>query len=178
MYEIFHGSFDPFTRGHLNIVSRASRMFDQVCVVIATNSVKIRSYDPEAMCELIKDAILMAPAMSNVNVTICKSSIAEFVATRNVNVVVRALRNGSDLDYEEMVETGNNMLLNSIDPARRVEHVYLMAEPEYRRTSSTLARELILAGAGLSELRQIMPTNIAEYVYQQKIAADTILRLM
>ena len=172
MYAIFPGSFDPFTRGHLNIVSRASRMFDQVCVVIATNSAKTQHYDPKAMRELIKDAILMAPTMSNVNVAICASSIAEFVVTRNVDVVVRALRNGSDLDYEEMVETGNNILLNSIEPTRRVEHVYLMAEPEYRRTSSTLARELISAGAGFNELRQILPANIAEYVYQQRMKGD------
>lgn len=167
MNAIFPGSFDPFTRGHLDIVDRASRMFDQLCIVIATNSAKSRRYDPSIMRTLIEDVMILQPVKWNVSVTVCKTTIADFVASHNVGVIVRALRNGSDLGYEEMVETGNNMLLNSIAPGKTVEHVYLMCRPEYSRVSSTLVRELISAGAGFQELDRILPTNIADYVCLQ-----------
>ena len=167
MNAIFPGSFDPFTRGHLDIVDRASRMFDQLCIVIATNSAKPRRYDPSIMQTLIKDTMTMRPVRGNISVVVCETTIADFAASHNVDVIVRALRNGSDLGYEEMVETGNNILLNDIAPGKKIEHIYLMCRPEYSRVSSTLARELISAGAGFQELDKILPTSIALYAYLQ-----------
>lgn len=169
MNAIFPGSFDPFTRGHLDIVDRASRMFDQLCIVIATNSAKSRRYDPSTMRSMIEDVMTMQPVRRNVSVDICETTIADYVVNHNVDVIVRALRNGSDLGYEEMVETGNNMLLNSIAPDKKVEHVYLMCRPEYSRVSSTLARELISAGARFQDLDEILPTNIAAYAWLQNV---------
>jgi len=130
---IYPGSFDPFTNGHLDIVFKASKLFDKVHVVIGVNANKKRSYDSEEMCRAIEKTL----AQNNIHNCVVYAHdglVAEYTKEHNIGYMIRGLRNNLDYNYEENIAEVNKL----INPA--LEYVYFRADNV--AVSSSMVMEL------------------------------------
>ncbi len=138
------GSFDPITLGHLNIVRRASRIFDRVIVLIAVNSGKTQPmFTVEERVDMVRRACERYP-----NVTVDSSDIllAEYARGVEGAVLVKGLRAASDFDYEFQMDLINK----NINP--QLETMFLTASGKYTFLSSSVVREMARYGADLTGL--------------------------
>lgn len=140
---VFPGSFNPFTIGHLDIVRRASNVFDKVYVSILDNPGKEYEFSLEDRLELIRDAVKDIP---NVIVTCGSGLLVEHCRSLGVNVILRGIRNGADVEYENMLESVNTR----VDPG--ITTMYLLAKPEHSFISSSLVRQLLKIGISIDGL--------------------------
>lgn len=136
------GSFDPFTIGHLDIVKKASDIFDEVHVVIAINANKKRKFDTEQMVQGIKDALL-EENINNCVVVSFDGLVAEYCKDNDITYFVRGLRNSMDYNYEENIAEVNKL----INP--NLEYVYFRAD--HVAISSSMIRELMGFGRDVSK---------------------------
>ena len=132
------GSFDPVTYGHLDIITRAAKMFDKLIVVVASNGAKHCSFTPEERVNMIKKCI---PDLQNVEVEHHDGLLADYVKSVD-GVLVRGIRNGMDADYEISLAQINNHLCDC-------ETVLLPVRAAYSYISSSYVRELIRYGKDL-----------------------------
>ncbi|MBQ7344716.1 MAG: pantetheine-phosphate adenylyltransferase [Oscillospiraceae bacterium] len=130
---IYPGSFDPFTNGHLDIVKKASALFDEVDVVIGVNANKRRTFAAEAMKAAIEKTVAEL-GMDNVSVTVYAGLVAEYAKTNDIKYMIRGLRNNMDYNYEENIAEVNKL----INP--KMEYVYFRAENV--AVSSSMVKEL------------------------------------
>lgn len=130
---LFPGSFDPFTKGHEDIVRRASKMFDEIIIAIGHNSKKQRYFDIEFMIEKIKDAFADDPSISVITYNELTASLAE---KYNASYLLRGLRNTTDFEYENSIAQVNRYLNEGL------ETVFLITSPEFAHISSTIIREV------------------------------------
>lgn len=130
---LYAGTFDPYTNGHHDIVRKASRLFDEVWVMIAVNTAKRRTFDALAMRDAIQ-AALDADGLS-ARAVLYDGLVADYCARHHIHWYVRGLRNSMDYAYEE-----NNAQINGlIHPA--LETVYLRSDQP--ALSSGMVRELL-----------------------------------
>ena len=149
---IYPGSFDPFTNGHLDIVKKASALFDEVDVVIGVNAAKRRTFSALDMKAAIEKT-LCEMGLENVSVTIHDGLVAEYAKTHGVAYMIRGLRNNMDYNYEENIAEVNKL----INP--RMEYVYFRAENV--AVSSSMVKEL--RGYGL-DISPYVPKAIFDIV--------------
>ena len=126
---VFAGSFDPFTLGHLDIVTRGSKLFDKVWVVVAENSEKKHCFD-----SLVKATVEKLP---NVEVAIHEGLTVDFMKAVGANFLLRGIRSAADLDMEQSLAWNNKMLFEG------AETVCLLSAPEHLAISSTAVREIL-----------------------------------
>ncbi|OFU70754.1 pantetheine-phosphate adenylyltransferase [Streptococcus sp. HMSC10A01] len=132
---LFTGSFDPITKGHVDLIERASRLFDKLYVGIFYNREKSGFFRIEARERMVKEAL---EHLDNVEVITSQNELAVTVARRlRAKVFVRGLRNSQDLDYEADMNFFNREL------AGELETIFLLSKPAYRHISSSRIRELI-----------------------------------
>jgi pantetheine-phosphate adenylyltransferase len=133
------GTYDPITRGHLDVITRTAAMFDQVIVAIANNPYRKAStlFTPEERAEFIADA---TSSLDNVTIETFSILVVEFARARGARAIVKGLRAISDFEYELEMNQLNRM------QAPDVESVYLMASPEYSFISSSGVKELATFG--------------------------------
>ncbi|WP_367300991.1 pantetheine-phosphate adenylyltransferase [Leuconostoc carnosum] len=129
---LFPGSFDPLTNGHLDIIRRASKMFDKVVVGIGNNAGKKALFTPEEKKILISQIVADLP---NVEVAIINGLTVRFMAEINAKFIVRGLRNSKDFEYERDIAGVNSTLAD-------VETVLLLAKPENQNISSSMVKEI------------------------------------
>jgi pantetheine-phosphate adenylyltransferase len=136
------GTYDPVTRGHLDVISRASAMFDQVIVAIANNPYRKGStlFTPEERAEFIANA---TRSLGNITIETFSILVVEFARARGAKAIVKGLRAISDFEYELEMNQLNRM------QAPDVESVYLMASPEYSFISSSGVKELATFGGAI-----------------------------
>lgn len=139
---IYPGSFDPFTNGHLDIVKKASMLFDEVYVVIGINAQKRRSFDPEQMKAAI-EATVQELGMTNIRVDLLDGLVAEYARENDIHYMIRGLRNNMDYNYEENIAEVNKL----INPD--MEYVYFRAENV--AVSSSMVKELHGYGQNVSK---------------------------
>ena len=132
---IYTGSFDPLTNGHMNIITRAARLYDELTVGIISNPSKVPQFPIEEREIMIAEALRCLP---NVRVDHFSGLLADFVNRNGFNVVVRGLRGGSDFEYELQMAQMNAKLFNP-----GVESVFLMTSPEYSFISSSMIKEVV-----------------------------------
>lgn len=139
---LFTGSFDPITKGHVDLIERASQLFDQLYVGIFFNKEK------QGFFAIDRRKVMVEAALAHLeNVTILTSTdeLAVSVAEKNgVTHLVRGLRNETDLAYEVNMEFFNRGLSEKIDT------IYLTTKPEHREISSSRVRELICFEADIA----------------------------
>ncbi len=139
---IYPGSFDPITRGHEDLVSRASKIFDEVIVAIAADSSKSASFS-------IRDRINMATEVLNIypNVTVCSFNglLINFVKEKQTNIILRGIRAVSDFEYEFQLAGMNRKLMPDM------ETVFLTPSEQYTYISSSLVKEVAKLGGNVSE---------------------------
>ena len=140
---IFPGSFDPYTKGHHDIVLRSLALFDHVIIGIGYNSTKKNLYfDIELMVKKIKDVYQETPAVSVVIYNELTSTLAKKLGAQ---FLIRGLRNTTDFEYENTISQMNRYLNGELDT------VFLITSPQYAAISSTVIREVHRYGGDVSE---------------------------
>ena len=134
------GSFDPVTYGHLDIIRRASQMFDRVVVVVMTNASKAPLFSKEERLELLRRATL---GLSNVEVDSYGGLLAEYARTRGATVIVKGLRAMSDFEYEFQMALTNRKLYPG------AETVFLTTTAEHMYLSSSLVKQVAALGGDI-----------------------------
>ena len=135
---LYAGSFDPLTRGHLDIIERAAGIFDEVVVGVVVNLEKKTMFSFAERMEMIREATAYLP---NVSVDMCDGLLADFVNCNGFNVVVRGLRGMSDFDSEQQMAQLHQHLYND-----KTETVFLMSDSRFAFISSTMAKQVISLG--------------------------------
>ena len=132
---ICSGSFDPITLGHLDVIRRAAAIFDKVCVCVSPNAEKKNQmFTPEQKLLLVRTAVAELP---NVEAELFPGLLADFAVSHGANVIVRGIRNVTDMDVEYQMALINR----GIHP--ELETFLLPASPAYQHFSSSMAREMI-----------------------------------
>jgi len=144
---IYPGSFDPITNGHLDIIKRASELFDQVIVAVIKNPSKKAQFSLSDRVEMIKKC---APG---VTVESFDGLLVEYARQKGAKTIVRGLRAVSDFDYEfQMALTNRKMAPN-------IETIFLMTDYKYSYLSSSFVKHIAALGGDVSEL---VPAPIAK----------------
>ena len=139
---IFPGSFDPFTKGHEDIVLRSLNLFDEVIIGIGHNSKKKRYFDLDFMVQKIEDAF---KDYDNVKVMVYDELTAILAEKYNAQFLIRGLRNTTDFEYENSISQINKYLNTSL------ETVFLITSPELAPISSSIIREVHKYGGNVEQ---------------------------
>jgi pantetheine-phosphate adenylyltransferase len=145
---VFPGSFDPITRGHVDIVLRALPLFDLIYIAIGENSQKKTLFSLEQRTNWIQ---LLFSENHKVKVVSFQGLTATYCKSIGANYLIRGIRNASDFDYEKTISQINHTLVHDL------ETIFLIARPELSHISSTIVRELIL---GKADLKAFVPDEI------------------
>lgn len=146
---IYPGTFDPLTYGHLDVLERATHLFDHVLVSVAHNPEKRPLFTAEQRLELIRPNIA---CYGNVTATSFRSLLVDFAMEQHAVAIVRGLRAMSDFEFEFTMALMNRHL----QPA--VETIYLMPNEAYSYTSSHLVKQVSKYGGDVSKF---VPANVA-----------------
>ena len=138
---IYPGTFDPITNGHIDIIKRASHMFESIVIAVAENTGKKPTFSFEQRVEL---ASLASKKFSNVEVKGFGSLLIDFANKENADIILRGLRAASDFEYEFQL-AGMNRRLDD-----KIETVFLTPTQECMFISSTLVREIATLGGDVS----------------------------
>lgn len=139
---VYPGSFDPISLGHLNIIKRASRVFDKVYVCVMVNSGKSPMFTVEERMEFIRRVVAK---FGNVEVDCSDKLLVEYAKSKGAEVIVKGLRAVSDFDMEFQMALTNKKLEPGIDT------VFLTADEKYTYLSSTIVKEMAKYNADLSK---------------------------
>ncbi|UII27271.1 pantetheine-phosphate adenylyltransferase [Fulvivirga maritima] len=140
---VFPGSFDPFTRGHEDIVLRGLTLFDEIIIAIGHNSKKTNRYfEIEVMVELIEQTF---SNHDNIKVVVYNELTADLARKHNANYLLRGLRNTTDFEYENSIAQVNKYLYEHL------ESVFLITSPELAAISSSIIREVHRYGGNVDD---------------------------
>ena len=142
MRAAYPGTFDPFTRGHLDIACRAAALFDELVVAVGADPSKRTLFTPAERVEIARAELADAP---NVRVEGFEGLLVEFLQSRRLHVVVRGLRSAGDFEREQRMAEMNRALLPGL------EVMYLAARPEYACLNAHLIREVAALGGPAPE---------------------------
>ncbi len=138
---IYPGTFDPVTFGHIDLIKRASKIFDRVIVAVAHNKSKGVLFSVEERVDMLKDAV---KGMKNVTVDDFNGLVVEYARRSGANVMIRGLRMLSDFEYEFQMALTNRKLAGDI------ETIFMMPHEDYSYISSRLIKETASFGADLT----------------------------
>jgi pantetheine-phosphate adenylyltransferase len=145
---IYPGSFDPITNGHIDVIKRASRIFDQVIIAVSQNINK-KSFLSEK--EKIEAINLSLEGLKNVEIIAFDSLLVDFAKSINAQIILRGLRAVSDFEYEFQL-AGMNKHLD-----KNIETFFLTPSEEFSNISSSLVREILMLGGDISSF---VPKNV------------------
>ncbi|WP_172120815.1 pantetheine-phosphate adenylyltransferase [Actinomyces faecalis] len=153
---VYPGSFDPITKGHLDVVARACTLFDRVVVGIAHNAAKSghHLFDAEVRARLARQALADLPGAE---VDLVPGLLADYCRERGATAIVKGLRNGTDLDAEVPMALLNRDLGGP-------ETVFLTAAPAHAHVSSSLVKDVARHGGDVSGL---VPDVVLAVLYQE-----------
>lgn len=155
------GSFDPVTLGHLDIISRASKMFDHVIVAVLINSAKDKSsFTVEERIELLKEA---TKGLGNIEVASFDGLLAEYAKKRNVTTIVKGLRAVSDFEYEFQMALTNKMLNPDL------ETVFLTTSAENMYLSSSMVKQVASLGG---DIKGFVPDCVLDRIVDRLSARE------
>lgn len=147
---IYPGSFDPVTNGHLDVIERARKLFDEVVVAVARNDEKQPLFSIEERLDLLRNT---AGRIDNVRIAEFDGLLVEFARAEDVRAVIRGLRAVSDFEFEFQMALMNRKL----DAA--AETIFLMPKEEYTYLSSRLVKEIARLGGDVSSF---VPASVTE----------------
>ena len=130
---IYPGTFDPITNGHIDVIERASFIFDEIIVVVAVNSKKTTLFTSEERVEMAKESL---KHLDNVVVDICNSLIVDYAVQKKASALIRGIRAVSDFEYEFQIALMNR----KIQP--EITTLFLMPHEKYTYLNSSIIREL------------------------------------
>jgi len=150
MKAAFPGSFDPPTLGHINIIQRAAKIFDQLLVVVAENRQKKYLFSAEERADMMRR---LAKDYGNVSVTVCDSLVVDFLRKEGIKLLVRGVRGMDDFSYEFEL----SMVYKALDPG--IETLFMTTDPEYFVLRSSSIKEIAAFQGNVSEM---VPPLVAE----------------
>lgn len=139
---LFPGSFDPFTKGHEDIVLRGLKIFDEIIIAIGYNSQKKHYFDIDDMLDKIKSCFL---SYENIKVDKYSELTAAYANDHGAKFLLRGLRNTTDFEYENSIAMVNKDLYNGL------ETVFLITSPKFAFISSSIIREVQIYGGDISK---------------------------
>lgn len=151
MRAICPGSFDPVTHGHLDIVTRAASLFDEVLVAVGRNSAKNYLFGPDERVEMLIDATAGLP---NVTVKPLQGLLVDYCRAEGVDVIVKGLRFASDFEFELQMAQMNHALSG-------IETIMLPTSAQWAHLSSTMIREVAKLGG---DVTQFVTPAVAERI--------------
>ncbi len=152
---VIPGSFDPITNGHVDIILRASRLFDEVVVLVGTNIRKNHLFSPDERLGMIRDTF---SEYSGISVESFSGLIVDYAVKNGCGYIVKGLRDGSDFAYEHEMEINNTFL------SPFVETVYLSSRSEHLFVRSSSVREFVSFGVDVSSF---VPSVVMEKLRQK-----------
>jgi pantetheine-phosphate adenylyltransferase len=138
---IYPGSFDPVTNGHLDVIARARKLFDEVVVAVAHNDEKQPLFSLEQRLDLLRETV---GRIENVQIAEFSGLLVEFARAQNAGAVIRGLRAVSDFEFEFQMALMNRNLNAA------VETIFLMPKEEYTYLSSRIVKEIARLGGNVS----------------------------
>jgi len=151
---IFPGSFDPITNGHLDVINRGIKLFDELIIAVGRSPVKNQLFTPEERVEMIAELIADMPGIL---VESFDGLTVEYAAKKKADVILRGLRSLTDVQYEFQLAMINRAVAG-------IETVFVMTSEQYGFTSSTLIRQVASLGGNLTKL---IPKNIYNRLQQR-----------
>ncbi len=150
---IFPGSFDPFTKGHEDVVRRGLPLFDKIIISIGFNSEKKRFFPLETMEKMIQETF---KDEDNIEIKVYSELTALFAKKNGARFILRGIRNTTDFEYETPISQANKHVDSDI------ETVFLITSPQYTFISSSIVRELYRYGQDVSKFvpYQLPPVTI------------------
>lgn len=139
---IFPGSFDPITRGHLDVIQRGNKLFDKLIIAVGQNPGKAEFFSKDERVEMIRELI---GDMPRVSVECYDCLTVKFAEQMKADVMLRGMRNLSDVSYEFQLAMTNRTVAG-------IETVFVMTSEEYGYVNSTMVRQLALLGGDVSKL--------------------------
>ncbi len=150
---IYPGSFDPVTLGHLDIIKRSARIFDEVIVGILNNPQKSPLFSVQERVKILEEVTADLP---NVKIDTFSGMLVDYAKEHDINVSIRGLRSVSDFEYETQIAQYNDRLSGG-----ELETIFLVTSPEYSYISSSGVKEV----AGFhGDVSPYLPANVAKLV--------------
>lgn len=152
---IYPGSFDPVTNGHLDVIERARKLFDEVIVAVAHNDEKQPLFTLEERLDLLKETV---GGVDNVRIAHFDGLLVDFATAEQAGAVIRGLRAVSDFEFEFQMALMNRKLESA------VETIFLMPKEEYTYLSSRIVKEIGRLGGDVSKF---VPAPVAKKLRQK-----------
>lgn len=138
---IYPGSFDPVTYGHIDMIDRASKLFDKLYIVVTVNSQKKVLFDAKERMDMLEE---VCKQYKNVQIVQSNKLTVDCARELNAHIIVRGLRAVTDFEYELQMASTNHSLNNN------VETIFMMTNTKYSYLSSSIVKEIISLGGDIS----------------------------
>jgi len=149
---IYPGSFDPVTKGHLDIIYRSSKIMTHLTVAVLDNPRKIATFEIKKRLEMLE---LVTKPFPNVDVEYYKGLLIDYAVQKNINIIIKGLRAISDFEFEFQMALVNQKL----NPA--IETMFMMTNSKYSFLSSSIVKEIAALGGDISNL---VPEEVHEMI--------------
>jgi len=151
---VYAGSFDPITKGHLDIIKRSINLFDKVIVGVLNNSNKKYLFNLEERKDLIRKSLLDTNILNKIEIDSFEGLLVDYMEKKQATIVIRGLRAVSDYEYELQLALTNNVITKT-----KIETIFLTASREHLYLSSSLVKEIAMNNGDISEF---VSNNIIE----------------
>jgi pantetheine-phosphate adenylyltransferase len=155
---VFPGQFDPITNGHLDVIKRGTRLFDELIVAVGINPEKREMFNIDERVEIIQELLRSIPG---VRVERYTGLTVDFVRQSGASVILRGIRDVSDLRYEFQLALANRAVGD-------VETVFIMTGDQFALTSSSLIRQVVSLGGDVKTLKGILPDIVVRRLQEKQ----------
>lgn len=153
---LYPGSFDPVTLGHLDIIKRASKMFDTVIVAVMCNSSKTPLFSLDERVKMLEESV---KGLNNVKIESFSGLLIDYCKTHDIHIVIRGLRAITDFEYElQIAQTNKELSHNSVDT------VFLTTSLEYSYLSSSVVKEIASYNG---DITPCVSGHVADMLYEK-----------
>ena len=153
---IYPGSFDPVTFGHLDVITRASQIFDELIVSVLNNTQKTPLFSVDERVNILKEATMH---LSNVRIDSFSGLLIDYAKTQNIHVVIRGLRAITDFEFELQIAQTNRKLSNE-----EIDTIFLTTSLEFAYLSSSSVKEI---ASFKGDILPCVPAFVADLVYEK-----------
>lgn len=164
---LFPGTFDPMTNGHLDVIRRAVGLFDRLIVAVGTNPAKTELFGRDERERMVRE-ILAEEGLEAIEVASYRGLTVDFAASRGATVILRGLRNATDLAHEFQLAIANRAVAD-------IETVFIMSGEPYGFTSSSLIKQ-IAAGGDVERLGRLLPRRVIDAMKDRRDRIKQIAR--